>query len=160
MTEDWTRSHLRDAVCLLRAEDPQGAIMALENLYQTEEDTGLDNLRDAANELVSASAQMLRALSEHAGAGGELQMHLGDLEGAPIPVDEVEPPLRATYRSLLAELNEDHESAAIQLDLLFARDEPQETVTALLHLLLWAASLLDDCERGGARVPAWLSPHG
>lgn len=152
---DWTRQRVRGAVACLRAEDPQGALHTVEELCQADYD-GSPAARCAADVLVDASADMLQALCTRTGPAAQVGMLLGDTNGVEIPIDEVDPPLRASFRAVLAEVNEDHESAEMQLDLLFERDDPEDKAIALLHLLMWTTNLVKDCELDGTPPPAWL----
>jgi hypothetical protein len=144
---------VRTAVNRMQEEDPDGALDALTALYQ-----GADHSpREAADVLADASADMLKSLCVQVGHGAPIKMQLGDTEGNEIPIDDIDPPLRASFRAVMALVNSDEQSADMQLGLVFDRHDPEEDTVALMHLLLWTTDLLAACREGGARAPDWLA---
>ena len=144
---------VRTAVTRMQDEDPDGALDALTALYQ-----GADHSpREAADVLADASADMLKSLCVQVGDGAPIKMQLGDTEGNEIPIDDIDPPLRASFRAVMALVNSDEQSADLQLGLVFDRHDPEEDTVALMHLLLWTTDLLTACREGGARAPDWLA---
>lgn len=143
---------VRTAVDRMRASDPDGALEALTALYQE----GTHSPRAAAETLADASADMLKSLCVRAGGDAPIRMQLGDTEGNEIPIDDIDPPLRASFRAVLALVNQDEQAADVQLDLVFEQHDPEEDTVALMHLLLWTTDLLEACQLGGARAPDWL----
>jgi hypothetical protein len=144
---------VRTAVDRMQASDPDGALDALTALYQGEDHSP----REAADVLADASADMLKSLCTQVGDGAPITMQLGDTEGNEIPIDEIDPPLRASFRAVMALVNQDEQAADLQLDLVFERHDPEEDTVALMHLLLWTTDLLEACRQGGARAPDWLA---
>ena len=145
---------VRTAVDRMQASDPDGALDALTTLYRGTEDG--HSPREAADVLADASADMLKSLCVQVSDGAPIKMQLGDPEGNEIPIDEIDPPLRASFRAVMALVNSDEQAADIQLDLVFARHDPEDDTVALMHLLLWTTDLLTACQEGGARAPDWL----
>jgi hypothetical protein len=143
---------VRTAVDRMQAADPDGALDALTALYRGEEHSP----REAADVLADASADMLKSLCVQVGDGAPIKMQLGDTEGNEIPIDDIDPPLRASFRAVMALVNQDEQAADIQLDLVFDRHDPEEDTVALMHLLLWTTDLLAACREGGAPAPDWL----
>src|SRR5882757_4724329 len=143
---------VRTAVDRMQASDPDGALEALTAVYRAA-DRGP---REAADVLADASADMLKSLCVQVGHDAPIKMQLGDPEGNEIPIDEIDPPLRASFRAVMALVNSDEQAADIQLNLVFARHDPEEDTVALMHLLLWTTDLLTACQEGGARAPDWL----
>jgi hypothetical protein len=76
--------------------------------------------------------------------------------GLPMDIDDLEPPVRATVRALLALINEHPEDASDQVTLALAGGR-QASIDVIVLALLWTISALDVCERDGQPVPAWLS---
>jgi hypothetical protein len=143
---------VRTAVDRMQASDPDGALDALTALYR-----GADHSpREAADVLAGASAGMLKSLCTQVSDGAPIKMQLGDTEGNEIPIDDIDPPLRASFRAVMALVNADEQAADIQLDLVFDRHDPEEDTVALMHLLLWTTDLLTACREGGAPAPDWL----
>ncbi|MBV9844360.1 MAG: hypothetical protein JOZ47_04740 [Kutzneria sp.] len=159
MNDGWPRERVREAVHRLRIDDPRGAVVSLQVLYAADE-LGANASRRAADALVCAAAEMLQSLTGRAGDRGEPVMRLADSSGVEVPIDHVDPPLRAVYRALLAEVNHDRIGARFQLDLLFDQNRLADKSTALLHLLLWASGLAEDCDQCQVPVPTWLRPPG
>ena len=143
---------VRTAVDRMQASDPDGALEALTAVYRAA-DRGP---REAADVLADASADMLKSLCVQVGDGAPIKMQLGDTEGNEIPIDDIDPPLRASFRAVMALVNADEQSADVQLGLVFDRHDPEEDTVALLHLLLWTTDLLAACREGGAHAPDWL----
>ena len=148
------RMLVRTAVDRMQASDPDGALDALTTLYRGAADG--DTARQAADVLADASADMLKSLCVQVSGGAPIKMQLGDTEGNEIPIDDIDPPLRASFRAVMALVNSDEQAADIQLDLVFDRHDPEEDTVALMHLLLWTTDLLTACQEGGARAPDWL----
>ncbi|HKS44370.1 MAG TPA: hypothetical protein VJT49_04500 [Amycolatopsis sp.] len=91
--------------------------------------------RPLLGELATAAAARIRAEAD--GNDELFTVGLSDETNVEVAVDEVDPPVRATLRAVLAELNHDFESAAVQLS--FAADDPNllGRLDALVHLLSW-----------------------
>ncbi|WP_253766619.1 hypothetical protein [Goodfellowiella coeruleoviolacea] len=149
------RGTTRHLIDLARHGDTDGAALALAELVNGPE-AGKFVLRTVLAELTSASARMLSA-----GAGGDPEETAfrveirGDADNV-VPIDELDPPLRAAVRALLAQLNGSPEDAEYQLDLTFREKDPVAAMTVLVHALLWTADLYDSCEQAGVPTPEWL----
>jgi hypothetical protein len=97
-------------------------------------------LKPLLAELVGATAALIRADSRP--AEDELfTVGLIDEANTEIEIDEVKPPLRAMLRAVLAELNEDHEGTACQIDFAVTDPQPLGRLDALVHLLSWVHDL-------------------
>jgi hypothetical protein len=119
-------------------------------------DTAAGSAARAATELlVRAAADMLRGLAEQDGRECSFAVRLTD-EEADVCIDDVDPPVRATIRALLAEANDDRESADIQLDLAFFQPDDAVATTVALQALVWAVGLANTCEEQGVGFPPWL----
>jgi hypothetical protein len=82
---------------------------------------------------------------------------LRDEEEFGVPIDELTPPLRATVRALLAELNGQSEDAQFQLGLALGHQTVPTTLDVVVHTLLWTIGLLEWCEEQERPAPEWLS---
>ncbi|PXY20451.1 hypothetical protein DI005_27145 [Prauserella sp. PE36] len=90
-------------------------------------------------ELVAIVVRELRERAEPDGDGeGVFVVDVFDDEDATVPIDEVQPALRAVLRAVLASLNEDHADAGFQLGLVADDPDPLARLDAALHVLLWA----------------------
>jgi len=87
-------------------------------------------------------------------------LDLRDDEEFTVPIDELTPPLRATVRALLAELNGHTADAEYQLELALSERSLTTTLDVVVHALLWTIGLLEWCEATGAPAPEWLDEHG
>lgn len=98
-------------------------------------------LRPLFLELVCAVATLVRVRSS--GDGGTFTVGLTDESkgNSEVDIDELAPALRAVLRAVLADLNDDPESAATQVG--FAADDPNPLcrLDALIHLLSWVNEL-------------------
>ncbi len=81
-----------------------------------------------------------------------------DTDGEPASIDDTEPAQRASTRVLLALANGHQEDAELQLDIVAATSEPDETGHVLAHTMSWTLELLDMCADTGHPVPGWLRP--
>ncbi|MFF5991584.1 hypothetical protein [Prauserella flavalba] len=87
-------------------------------------------------------AIVARALRERAGADGDEEgvfvVDVFDDEDTTVPIDDVQPALRAVLRAVLASLNDDPADAGFQLGLVAGDPDPLARLDAALHVLLWA----------------------
>lgn len=97
-------------------------------------------LRPLCAELVSVIA---RAVSARATPdGGDLfTVALAGEADEDVPIDDLQPPVRAVLRAILAELNQDTEGVVTQLEFITADPDPGGQVDALIHLVSWAHEL-------------------
>lgn len=63
-----------------------------------------------------------------------------DAEGG-MGVDDLDPPLRASLRAVLAELHDDRQNTLVQLDFITRDDDALGRLDALLHLVSWVNEL-------------------
>ncbi|GAB3586769.1 hypothetical protein GCM10027445_65930 [Amycolatopsis endophytica] len=98
-------------------------------------------LRPLCAELVTAIAGLVlaRATSDR---GDLFTVALSDEGDAEVGIDEVQPPLRAVLRAVLAELNHDPAGVAAQLEFIASDPDPCGQVDALVHLVSWTHDLL------------------
>jgi hypothetical protein len=98
-------------------------------------------------ELVAVVARLIKA---RAGEGGdvftvglteEITKAGGHTAEAAVDIDELNPPLRAVLRAVLAELNGDPDATATQLKFASDGSDPLERLDALVHLLSWVDEL-------------------
>jgi hypothetical protein len=102
-------------------------------------------------ELVTAVVRELRRDDADEGQPrGTYTADLVDADHNDVPIDEVDPALRAVLRAVLAQLNGDVDDARFQLSLVAADPEPLARLDALWHALLWVSVLDDSATDRGA----------
>jgi hypothetical protein len=92
-------------------------------------------------ELAIEIAWRIRTLTGYAAPEDLFTVGLTAEDASSAAVDELRPPLRATLRAVLSELNGDHENSLLQLD--FVNQDPDllSRLDALLHLVSWVSEL-------------------
>jgi hypothetical protein len=151
----WVEHKITQAADGIRAGCYEDTITVLAQLAVAPDTTEGSAARCATELLVHAAADMLRALAERDGRERSFAVRLTD-EETDISIDDVDPPVRATIRALLAEANGDRDSAEIQLDLAFLSNDGAVTTTVALQALVWAVGLANTCEEQGLVFPSWL----
>lgn len=149
------RTAIAGAVGAVRRGDEDDALVRFGRLAGT---TGL-TLRDSVLELAGANVEMLLTLTGHDRDDDPLVVLAGeDTEGVPASIDDIEPAQRATARVLLALANGHEEDAELQLDIVEAAPDPNQSGHVLAHTMSWTLELLDMCADTGSPVPGWLRP--
>lgn len=92
-------------------------------------------------ELVLEVALRIRARTRDVAAEDLFTVGLSADDETGADVDQLDPPLRATLRAVLAELNGDHENSLLQLDFVHRDPDPLGRLDALLHLVSWVSDL-------------------
>jgi hypothetical protein len=93
-------------------------------------------------ELAIEVAWRIRALAGSVDGGDLFTVGLSaEDDNSGVAVDELAPPLRATLRAVLAELNDDRENTLSQLDFAVRDPNPLGRLDALLQLVSWVSEL-------------------
>ncbi len=142
----------RELVQVAREGDTQAVFEVLRGLTEDAVDA-----REIVGQLVAASAQMMLLRVGKAPEDVTYAVDLRDDEEFAVPIDELTPPLRATVRALLAELNGRPEEARFQLELALCEQAVQTTLDVVVHCLLWTIGLLEWCEEQERPAPEWLA---
>ncbi|MCE7004501.1 hypothetical protein LWC34_16905 [Kibdelosporangium philippinense] len=150
------RAGARELVHVAREGDTNSVFDALHRLTGDSGVVGVET-RLIVGQLVSASAQMMLLRVGKPPSDVTYAVDLRDDDEFAVPIDELEPPLRATVRALLAELNGRPEEAGFQLDLALRERSVPTTLDVVVHSLLWTIGLLEWCEEEAQPAPAWLS---
>ncbi|MDQ0379433.1 hypothetical protein [Amycolatopsis thermophila] len=98
-------------------------------------------LRPLCAELVTVTARLVRDRAAP-DAGDLFTVALADEDAGDVQIDELQPPLRAVLRAVLAELNHDAAGVDAQLEFITGDPDPCGQVDALVHLVSWAHDLL------------------
>lgn len=148
------RAILANLIALIERGSTRRALECLALIVTTEE-APHDWLRAALDELVTASADLVVASCPP--DGGDLyELELRDEAQSAVDIDQVDPPLRATMRALLAKVNGQPAATADQIDLVLAGGLPA-AVDCVLTLLRWTGNLRDWCRSRDLATPDWLA---
>lgn len=139
---------------------------ALDAIRRGEEGDALDflmplvesehGLAPAVWELAATNAGLLRHTSGTVGDDIAVAVRLYGPDGEDIGIDDVEPPLRAAARILLAFVNEHEDDARLLLEIVSATDSPDDMLLVFLHTAGWTLALLDAEGDAGSHLPSWL----
>lgn len=154
-----TRARARALVVMARDGDTPGLVDALGRLAG-EQAAGGPEVHQVVGELISAAVQMVVLRSGETPAHTLFAVDIRDDEDQAVVIDQLDPPLRATIRCLLAELNGHPEEARFQLGLALRDIDLEATLEVVVHALLWTIGLLEWCEEQGVDAPDWLRGAG
>jgi hypothetical protein len=125
--------------CVLDS-DADGLTTALETVVD-QGDELRQYVRDVVAELIQVAATAVR---DNTGERSEVAfaVDLRDDDNTTVSIDELEPPVRATIRALLADLNGHHEDAEFQLDLAVRSLDPMTGLDTVRRALTMTVALL------------------
>jgi hypothetical protein len=150
------RAGARELVHVARDGNTEGVFDSLRRLTERQGIVGSDT-RMIVGQLVSASAEMMLMRAGSAADDVTYAVDLRDDDEFKVPIDELEPSLRATVRALLAELNGLPDEADFQLELALREQSVPTTLDVVVHSLLWTIGLLEWCEAEDKPAPEWLA---
>jgi hypothetical protein len=148
------RAGARELVHVAREGDTESVFNVLRRLTE-----GAVDAQEIVGQLVAATAQMMLLRAGDAPEDVTYAIDLRNDEEFGVPIDELTPPLRATVRALLAELNGHSEEAQFQLELALCRQTVPTTLDVVVHCLLWTIGMLEWCEEQDRPAPEWLAVH-
>jgi hypothetical protein len=155
MTEH-PRSHARLLVEIMRRGDDESMLLELARLTADRANGGRES-HLVVGELVSALARMMAAASDPATSEEPVYgLELTNNDNQEVPIDEASPPVRATVRALLADLNGYPDEARFQLDLALRDNTFDVTLEVFAHALLWTIGMLKWCDSNKVSRPLWL----
>jgi hypothetical protein len=148
----WARVLLDDLECR-RLEH----VMAM--LYEVTDPTGAEHalLGPLLTELTMATAEMTAAQSLAPLDKVAYRLSISTVDGAPVVVDQLDPPVRAVLRAILAQLHHSPADAREQVDLATATAAGNGGIDAVMHALLWTQHSWRGCRALGIAPPQWLS---
>ncbi|ALG08088.1 hypothetical protein [Kibdelosporangium phytohabitans] len=153
------RARARALVAMARDGDTTGLVDALDQLL-AEQATGGPGPHQVVGELISAAVQMVELRAGDVPAQTLFAVDIRDDSDEAVAIDHLEPPLRATIRALLAELNGHPDDARFQLELALRDIDLESTLEVVVHALLWTIGMLEWCEEQGVDAPDWLRGAG
>jgi hypothetical protein len=149
------RIRAKALVTMARDGDTAGLVDALDQLSTERADGGPEPYL-VVGELISAAVQMVSLRAGEMPAHTLFAVDIRDDGDEAVAIDNLEPPLRATVRALLAELNGHPEDARFQLELALRDIDVEATLEVVVHALLWTIGMLEWCEEQGVDAPDWL----
>lgn len=149
------RAGARELVDLARNGDTPAVFEAFRRITR-EHAQGGHGAEPVIGELVFASAEMMLLRAQYTAEDATFAVDLKDDEQFSVPIDELTPPLRATVRALLAELNGHRDEAWFQVRLALREPDVNATLDVLVHALLWTIGMLEWCVAEDVAVPGWL----
>jgi len=132
--------------CVLEA-DSDGLTETLETVADHPADELRPYVREVVAELINVATSAVRESVARAPLPGHAAyaVDLRDDEDDRVPIDELDPPVRATIRAMLAELNGSPDDASFQLDLAVrgvdrrtGLDTVRRALTMTVGLLYWS----------------------
>jgi hypothetical protein len=153
------RARARALVVMARDEDTAGLADAL-GLLSTDRAAGGPETHQVVGELISAAVEMVALRAGDMSARTLFAVDIRDDTDHEVVIDRLEPPLRATIRAMLAELNGHQQDARFQLELALRDIDAEATLEVVVHALLWTIGMLEWCEEHGVAAPDWLRGSG
>jgi hypothetical protein len=153
------RARARALVTMARDGDTAGLVEALDQLIVEQVDGG-PGPHQIVGELISAAVQMVSMRAGATPAQTLFAVDIRDDGDHAVAIDHLDPPLRATIRALLAELNGHPDDARFQLELALRDIDMEATLEVVVHALLWTIGMLEWCEDEGVDAPDWLRGAG
>jgi hypothetical protein len=126
--------------CVLDS-DPDGLTDALETVVD-QGDQLRPYVRDVVAELIQVASTAVRDSASARRSEVAFAVDLRDDENETVAIDELSPPVRATIRALLADLNGHREDAEFQLDLAVRRLDPMTGLDTVRRALTMTVALL------------------
>lgn len=153
-TREQARITARRLITLARAGEHRAVAGSL-GLLTYADDQHHERLRHILGALIEATAAMTLDRAGPVGPDAAFIIDLRCPDQSIVDIDDLDPPVRAVVRALLAEINMHPEDAADQLSLAVAGDTCA-TVDAVVLALLWTVNALQWCEDNDVPAPDWL----
>jgi hypothetical protein len=110
-----------------------------------------------ASELIAALARMMFSAADPSTSDEPVYgLELSNNDNNEVGIDDTSPPVRATVRALLAELNGHPDEAVFQVDLALRDADLEVTLEVYTHALLWTIGMVKWCDGNGVPRPLWL----
>lgn len=154
-TRQQARTTARRLITWARAGEHRAVAGSL-GLLTYGDDQHQDRLRHILTALVEATALMTLNRAGPVGPNAAFVIDLRCDDQSTVDIDDLDPPVRAVVRALLAEINMHPEDTADQISLAIAGDSCA-TVDAVVLSLLWTVNALEWCEDNHVPAPEWLS---
>ncbi len=156
MSELHPRSRARFLVGVMDSGDNESLVLELARLTAERQSGGRES-HVIVCELITALSEMMHtAAGPSAKDSPNYGLELTDDDNESIAIDDTSPPVRASVRALLAQLNGHTDDALFQVDLALRDDAFQATLEVFTHVLLWTIGMLKWCDANEVRRPRWL----
>ena len=109
--------------------------------------------------LIETTSALLLGHAEPSPEFGMFGVDLRRPDGSTVDIDALDPPVRATIRALLAQVNGHPEDAAEQVELAVAGGD-QAAAEAVVLALRWTVNAVESCTESGVPLPDWLLAAG
>ena len=109
--------------------------------------------------LIETTSSLLLRHAEPSPDYGMFGVDLRRPDGSTVDIDTLDPPVRATIRALLAQVNGYPQDAAEQIALAVAGDD-RATAEAVVLALRWTVNAVESCTEQGVPLPDWLRSVG
>lgn len=113
-----------------------------------------DEMRALMLLLFGECSTMVSVLGD--GGSAPVKVQVFDEEGAEVPIDEADPPVRTAVRTLLAEVHGNTEAAEEQVEIALASAAPDEVDSLVLQALRWTIRLSAECLDRDLPVTEWV----
>jgi hypothetical protein len=148
MTDE--RARARAIVCELIDEIDSGSADAVTSMVDRLTEPGPDTpgrLRAVLAELLDVGATAVTALAGRPAPDAAYMVELCDADGESMNIDELDPPVRALIRALLARLAGREDDAAVQLEFALATGRREDAAEVLSIGLMWTLDALARSDR-------------
>lgn len=143
--------------CVLRA-DEDGLTETLDTVVDQPGETLRPYVREVVAELINVAAAAIRHYAAPRQGTTAFAVDLRDDDNARVAIDDLTPPVRATIRAMLAELNGSPEDAAFQLDLAVRGVDRHSGLDALRRTLTMTIGLLNWSEQAEPGEVTYMDP--
>jgi hypothetical protein len=143
--------------CVLEA-DSDGLTETLETVMDQPSGELRPYIREVVAELISVATAAVRGSTQHVPGTAAFAVDLRDDANDQVGIDDLDPPVRATIRAMLAELNGSPEDASFQLDLAVRGIDRRTGIDTVRRALTMTIGLLHWSEQPD-RVEAVMNPE-
>lgn len=143
--------------CVLEA-DPVGLTQTLESVACQPEDGLRPYVREIVAELINVATAAVRDTAGPLRERAAFAIDLRDDDNDRVVIDDLEPPVRATIRALLAELNGSPDDASFQLDLAMRGVDQRSGLDTVRRVLTMTIGLLHWSEQPERLEAAMVEP--
>lgn len=144
--EQQARTVARHLINLARARDREALTRSLADIAERGNLTHA-YFRAIVGELIGLGAGAVRVRAGPVTDEAIFMVQLRDGVDRDVSIDELDPPIRAMVRALLAYLNESSDDAAYQLDLAVPDTDPVSAMEVVLHAMSITLGLLEWSEQ-------------
>jgi hypothetical protein len=150
------RLRARQLVSVMRRNDDESMVLEMARLTADRANGGRESHLIACELIAALSQMMLTAAGPEQDEERSYGLELTGDDNDQLDIDQTSPPIRASVRALLAELNGHSEETLFQVDLALRENSFKATIEVLAHVVLWTIGMLEWCDTKGIPRPRWL----